>query len=1035
MEAHLSIIATFAITALLLAGSGYLYNRAELLYAALSFFLYAAAPALRPFGGALYPVGALLMVYSLWLLVRNDDGGRHAMQLQLDREGKITKEHSLESVLGWRPGEALSEPFDAFVYPEDLPLWENVLEKVLDDCQPATLELRAMHARGRLTWLRGYLDCRSGGLRLEAFEVTPYKLIEGTLRRQQRLLKGVSDATRTMLAAGSDLSWPLNKAIASLAMSLGAERAYLYRLSNHDQTDRRRAQMQVEWVRDVLKTRLDNPLSTELLEDDPRFSRWFSELEHGQIIAGPVARLPGEERLMLEASGVGSILLLPLLLGGDFWGFAGFELPESSRTFSREMLSVLRTAAAALAAGIERVENGKELRLQRSILERVREAGSDGILALDPQGRPLFYNRRLEEIWGLESGELSDAATTNLSFFTRHAKDPEGFAEVLLELHEHPQRHIHLELPLKEGRIIEAFSAPLTVNGALGGRVWFMRDVTEPRRLQEALARSDERFRAILHNTTDITCVLDKERRVRYISPAVEEVLGYKARSLLGKTIDEGVCPEDRERLINGINETLQDPARELHLTIRIKSASGTLRWLEARGRNLLTNPAIKGVLLSARDITEHKVYEAQIEQMAFFDPLTGLANRRMLRERVEAALRGKEKNFALIYLDLNRFKNVNDTLGHDVGDALLVQVAERLKKLTNESELLARLGGDEFGMVAVRTSQEDILDLTERLVHELRPPFVIDGHRIHVSGSAGIALYPEDGDTFETLLRHADIAMYRAKDDNVALRFYSPFLNVYSKERFQLEADLRAALKSGSMTLYYQPIQVAASGAIAGLEALVRWEHPSRGQIFPEEFLPIVEEAGLSAEFDRQILSLAVRQLAAWRGSAMPSWVSVNVGHALLSDPQLVDFLRRLLQQQDVAAHRLLIEVTETQASRDPMQTKVVLQELKDLGVRIALDDFGQGYSSLSYISDFPIDIIKIDRAFVAGVPFRPKDAGIVRMIIALAVQMGIEVLAEGVETETQREWLREAGVNLLQGYAISEALPVAELPFGEAS
>ncbi|GEM_PF-621724 len=1035
MGPHLTIIATFAIAAMLLAGAGYFYNKSELLYTALGFFMFAAAPALRPFGNALYPLGALLMVYTLWLLLRREEGSRHAMQLKLDKEGRITKDRGLEYVLGWRSDDAAGEPFGAFVYPEDLPLWEKAVEKMLESCEPATLELRAMHARGRLTWLRGYLDCRDGGLGFEAFEVTPYKLVEGTLRRQQRLLKGVSDATRTMLAAGSDLSWPLNKAIASLAMSLGAERAYLYRMGSHDQSGKRRAQMQVEWVRDVLKTRLDSPLSGELLENDPRFTRWFSELEHGQIIAGPVARLPGEERLMLEANDVGSILLLPLLIGGDFWGFAGFELPESNRVFSREMLSVLRTAAAALAAGIERVESGKELRLQRFILDRIQEAGGDGILALDPQGRPLFYNRRLEEIWSLESGELSDTATTNLSFFTRHAKDPEAFAEVLLELHEHPQRHIRLELPLKDGRVIEAISTPLTANGATGGRVWFMRDVSAERRLQEALAHSEKRFRAIVDNASDITCILDKERRVHYISPAVEEVLGYEVRALPGKAIDNFVHPEDREKLTSVINEALQNPDKEIYLTVRMKSAGGMLRWLEVRGSNLIANPAIKGLLLRARDITEQKVCEAQIAQMVFFDPLTGLANRRMLRERVEEALRDGKEAFALICLDLNRFKKINDTLGHDVGDALLVQVAERLKKLTGENELLARLGGDEFGFVVMRPNQEDVLEMAKLLVHELqRPPFVIDDRYIHVSGSAGVAFYPEDGETFETLLRHADIAMHHAKDDNEALRPYSPLLNVYSKERFQLEADLRTALKSGNMTLYYQPIQVAASGAIIGLEALVRWEHPARGQIFPEEFLSVVEEAGLSAEFDRQILSQAVRQLAAWRGNATP-WVSVNVGHALLSDPQLVDFLRKLLQQEEVAANRLLIEVTETQASRDPQRTKAVLQKLKDLGVRVALDDFGQGYSSLSYISDFPIDMIKIDRAFVAGVPFLPKDAGIVRMVIALAVQMGVEVLAEGVETEIQRTWLREAGVNLLQGYAISEALPPAELSFGNAS
>jgi len=986
----------------------------------------------EPLGGVVFGLGVLGLVAVIARLSRASRG--RSLRLVLNPEGELLTGGGLEEMLGWPLREVRGTSFNSLIYPEDYPLWEKALEQVAAGGKEATLEFRAMHASGRLTWLRAFIEPATGGFLLEAFEVTPYKLAEQTLRSQERLLKGVSEATRTMLAAREDLSWPLNKAMATLAMSLGAERAYLYRVSRHEQTGRRRAELQVQWVRDVLKTRIDTPLAGELLESDPRFSRWFRELEHGQVIAGPVAQLPGEERLMLESAGVGSILLLPLLIGGRFWGFAGFELSETGRRFGREMIKVLRTAAASLAAGIERVERTRELRVQRSLLERINEAAGDGILAVDSSWRPLFYNRRFLEIWGLSEAELENAGGSGLSLLTSHTSDPESFAEVLLELHENPDRAMHLELALKDGRILQVSSAPLTGSEAPGGRVWFMRDVTESRRLQKALARSEERFRTILQNSSDITCVLDQNLRIRYISPAVEEVLGYKAQRLLGLPVVRAIHPEDRERLRRAVAATLENPKLRLHVSFRIYSTGGEVRWLEARGRNLLANPAIRGILVSARDITEHKVYEAQIEQMAFYDALTGLANRRLLRERVEEAIAGGDGGFAFIYIDLDRFKNVNDTLGHDVGDALLVQVARRLAREAGENDVLARLGGDEFGVLARREDEESVLELAQRLVHSLRPPFTIDDHRIHVSGSAGIALYPQDGTTFEQLLRHADIAMYRAKDDGVALRFYSPKLNIYTQERFQLEADLRSALHSGSLTLYYQPIQNVGTGKIRGLEALVRWEHPSRGQVFPEDFLPIIEEAGLAVSFDRQILTQAVRQVARWQSSGDPLWVSVNIGHDSLRDPEFIDFLKELLKTENVPPQQLLIEVTESQASRDPESTKAVLAELKSLGVRLALDDFGQGYSSLSYISDFPIDLIKIDRAFISGIPFRAKDSGIVRMIIALASQMGIEVLAEGVETDTQREWLQAAGVHYLQGYAISEALPPSELPFDEA-
>ncbi len=1038
MEPSLSWIHLFAIAALILALLGVRRNRRSALFAGLGVAFATVGMAINgTVGLAVVGLGMGLLVWGY--AAPRPRGGFRALELVVDSQGRLLRSRNLETTLGWAPEDAHGTPFSGFIYPEDHPFWKKAFEQCLDTGESTTVELRAMHATGRLAWLRVFIEDHVDGLRLEAFEITSYKLVEQTLRSQERLLKGVSDATRTMLAATDDLGWPLNKALATLAMSLGAGRAHLYRVEAHPSTGHRRALLQVEWVREVLRTRIDNPLSGELLESDPRFSRWFQELERGEVIASPVALLPSEERLMLEATGVGSILLLPLMIGGELWGFTGFELPETHRRFGPEMIQVLRTAATALTAGIERVDNMRELAVQRALLERIDESVNDGILAVDAQWRPLFYNKRFLEIWGLGEEELAAEGSAGLSALTRRTKNPKRFAEVLLELHEKPNRTVHLELRLKDGRVLQASSSPLGDDES-EGRVWFMRDVTEARRLERALARSEERFRTILQNTSDITALLDEGMRIRYISPAVEGVLGYRVQDLLGLAVDEGVHPDDRTEVRRSFAVVLADPAQPIHVTFRILSAGGEIRWLEVRGRNLLANPAVRGVLVSARDITEHKVYEAQIEHMAYFDALTGLANRRMLREQVERAIRepGEDKEeaggFAFVYIDLDRFKNVNDTLGHDIGDALLVQVARRLEEKVSPGDVLARLGGDEFGLLIRSDDQETVLSLTQRLIYALRPPFNVEGHRIHVSGSAGIALYPADGDTFEQLLRHADIAMYRAKNDKVYLQFYSPHLNVYTRERFQLETDLRTAMQSGSLILYYQPIQNV-QGEVRGLEALVRWEHPERGQIFPEEFLPLIEEAGLAASFDRQILTQAVRQIARWQGAEPPVWVSVNVGYASLLDDGFLDFLKQRLGEEGVSPDRLLIEVTETQASRDPERTKAVLGQLKELGVQLALDDFGQGYSSLSYLSDFPIDLIKIDRAFISGVPFRTKDAGIVRMIVALASQLGIDVLAEGVETETQREWLQHVGVHYLQGYAISEALPPAELPFDEVS
>jgi diguanylate cyclase (GGDEF)-like protein len=422
-----------------------------------------------------------------------------------------------------------------------------------------------------------------------------------------------------------------------------------------------------------------------------------------------------------------------------------------------------------------------------------------------------------------------------------------------------------------------------------------------------------------------------------------------------------------------------------------------------------------------------------QLHYMAYHDPLTGLANRRLLRERAEQALtlaRRYGRTVGLLYLDLARFKAVNDSLGHSAGDELLKEVSRRLSRGLRESDTLIRQGGDEFAIVLAEVQKkEDAADVAQRVLESLLPSFWLEGQAVHLEGNLGIALYPQDGTTVDELMKHADIAMYRAKADSTGFKFYQPSLDVYTRDRLLLETELREALDQQQLTLHYQPVVDLKSERVIGIEALIRWSHPRRGLVPPDDFIPLAEESDLILHLDRWTIATATRQARVWASQGWDGWLAVNLSARSLGNPELPEYVGQILQRERLAPGRLRLEITERVAMRDPEVTVRLLKQLTTLGVSVAVDDFGLGYSSLAYLKRFPIHQLKIDRSFVQGIGTDQRDERLIEAVITLTRGLGVEVLAEGVERVDQLAWLKEQGCGSVQGYLVGHPVSPDEL------
>jgi len=550
-----------------------------------------------------------------------------------------------------------------------------------------------------------------------------------------------------------------------------------------------------------------------------------------------------------------------------------------------------------------------------------------------------------------------------------------------------------------------------------------------------AVRRSEDRFRSLIQNSSDVTIIIDDEGIYRYVSPAVVSLLGYELQDLVGTRATDHIHPDDWALVRRRLDADFQASTDTAVLEFRMLRKDGTVRDVEAVISNQLQRASVAGYVANVRDITERKKFEELLSHRALHDPLTGLANRQLILDRADRMLiraRRDRLPVAAFFVDLDNFKDANDSLGHEAGDRLLQSVASRLVGLLRSSDTVGRLGGDEFVILAEGISLADgPKSIAERIRQVLRPPFYIEGFEnlpITVSASVGIAV--GDRQSAQELLRDADIALYRAKgagrDQSV---IFQEAMHVAASDRLTLRTELDSALSSGEFRLLYQPIVDLNQLQMLGVEALIRWEHPTKGLMAPDKFIPVLEDSGDIVTVGRWVLGEACRQLSLWQSAGHDLTMSVNVSMRQLDSNGFVDDVRSALQTNGLTPSSLIIEITETVLMKDANATVTLLHRLKDLGVMIAIDDFGTGYSSLAYLRQFPVDVLKIDRSFVSEMSGSPDAAALIHTLVELGHTLGLVTLAEGIEQEGQIEGLRSENCDHGQGYLFSRPVVASRI------
>ncbi|HVE63719.1 MAG TPA: EAL domain-containing protein [Mycobacteriales bacterium] len=544
---------------------------------------------------------------------------------------------------------------------------------------------------------------------------------------------------------------------------------------------------------------------------------------------------------------------------------------------------------------------------------------------------------------------------------------------------------------------------------------------------------SEARLRSIVQGSGDVITILDAAGRVVFQSKSDDQILGFEPGALVGGVLAKLIHPDDKGRVLRQYTKAMGIPGGVEVYECRMATAAGEWRDIEAVITNHLDNPLVQGLVINSRDISYRKELERRLTHQSLHDTLTGLPNRALFRDRVHHALalarRDPDRRLAVILIDLDGFASINDSFGHSTGDALLKVTAERLVDCVRPGDTVARLGGDEFAVLLENIDSSLIArQVANRFLDAMLLSVDADGREIFASASVGIAA-DMSGDGADELLRNADLAMYRAKArGKKRYEVFEPAMHAVVVERLALETDLRKALDRGEFFLLYQPVVNLATGVTAGLEALVRWQHPTRGVVAPGDFITAAEETGLIVPLGRWVLDEACRQLRSWQDIAShPLRMAVNLSARQLHAPGLADHVASALRSSDVIATSLVLEITESMLVDDADRTLAKLQQLNDLGVSLAIDDFGTGYSSLAYLSRLPVDILKIDRTFVAGIGEHDELTAVTAAIVALGEKLGLSLVAEGIEEAGQLAAVTGMGCHFGQGYLLARPMTAA--------
>ena len=693
--------------------------------------------------------------------------------------------------------------------------------------------------------------------------------------------------------------------------------------------------------------------------------------------------------------------------------------------------------------------------LEKEVLERKRsehsyrtmfDSAPEGVWMIGQDRRTTEVNQRMCDLVGYTHEEMIGRNPVELAD-QENAKTFEEKARIVpnrqTRTYEVALRHRDGHNVPTEFRVTHLFNEDGSVMGVLA----FVTDLTERKQAEEkaregaqALLASEARHAAMVANISDVIGIMGVDGLMTYKSPNIEKYFGWKPSDLVGTDGWLTVHPDDLTGMQQAFYALLKEDNSSTTVLYRYLCKDGSYKPIELTATNLTKDPSVCGVLLNYRDITERKNTEEEIRNLAFSDPLTGLPNRRLLMDRLEQAMASATRHGhqgALLFVDLDDFKTLNDTLGHDKGDLLLKHITQRLITCVREGDTVARLGGDEF-VVLLEDLSEDAQDAATQAqtvggkIHDaLGQPYQLNGHGHHSTASIGVTLFGgAQRENIEEPLKRAELAMYQAKRaGRNTLRFFEPEMRTAVNTRATLEADLRQAVTRGQFLLYYQP-QCSGDRNLLGVEALVRWQHPERGLVSPVEFIPVAETSGLILPLGRWVLKAACQQLATWaaRPGMADLTMSVNVSAREFRQPDFVEEVVTILEATGADPMRLKLELTESVLVDNVEDIIFKMNALKDKGVCFSLDDFGTGYSSLSYLKRLPLDQLKIDQGFVRDILTDPNDAAIAKMVVVLATTLGLAVIAEGVETEQQRWFLASMGCDNYQGYLFSKPLTIEE-------
>ncbi|GEB35655.1 EAL domain-containing protein [Brevibacillus sp. FSL K6-0770] len=553
-------------------------------------------------------------------------------------------------------------------------------------------------------------------------------------------------------------------------------------------------------------------------------------------------------------------------------------------------------------------------------------------------------------------------------------------------------------------------------------------DITARKHMEEEVRKSEELYRLIAENTSDIISIVNAEGDFLYLSPAHKAVFDHDVPDERFHNLFEWIVEDDRDIMAFAIQHTYST-RKEYTVECRIQTSRKETIWTESKINPIVDELGnVSKLLFVTRDITDRKQSEELIHHLAYHDALTDLPNRRMYTQHLSREIMQAKRfqsNLAVLFLDLDRFKDVNDSFGHDVGDLLLVEAANRLKACLRPTDVVARLGGDEFTVLLSQLAdREEAAALANQIMEALQRPFILQDHSFNVSCSIGIALYPQDGDNADDLLKRADTALYTVKSRGKnGYDFFDPTMEAKSLERILMENELRKAIEQEQFQIYYQPKIDIATDTLTGMEALVRWVHPELGVIPPNRFIPIAEETGMIIALGEWILRQACRQNKIWHDQGYLLKVSVNLSARQIYQKDLVEMIKQILAETELAAEWLELEITESIFVKMEEAT-AVLQQIRDIGIHISIDDFGTGYSSFSYIKSLPVDTIKIDASFIRDIHHNQESQAIVKAIVTIAQSLNMNVIAEGIELNDQAAALQQNGCDHGQGYLFSRPL-----------